>query len=83
MKSNIKSIIKSQHLHGNVKLTINGKTANIDTSTGLELEGNEVLLAECLRVLKKENVNSINKVNASNYVRTELKACGLYKKGEK
>jgi len=28
-----------------------------------------------------DSQNSINKVNASNYVRTELKACKLYKKG--
>ena len=83
MKQKIKSIIRSQHLTGSVKITVNSKAASIDTATGIELEGNDVLLAECLRVLKKENQNSINKVNSANYVRTELKTCGLYKKGEK
>jgi len=84
MKTNMTKIIKSLHLKGSVSIRLNGRTARIDYEAGqLELTGDNHLLAECMRLLKKEEEESLNKVNTANYVRTNLKACGLYKKGEK
>ena len=84
MKTNMTKIIKALHLKGSVSIRLNGRTARIDQEGGqLELSGDNNLLAECVRLMKKEGEESLNKVNTSNYVRTNLKACGLYKKGEK
>ena len=66
----------------------NGRTARIDQEAGnIELTGDNNLLAECVRLLKKEGEESLNKVNTANYIRTNLKHAGLYvrtnKKGSK
>ena len=84
MKTKLTQIIKAQHLKGSVSIRLNGRTARIDQEAGqLELTGDNNLLAECVRLLKKEGEESLNKVNTANYIRTNLKICGLYKKGSK
>ena len=87
MKSNMTKIIKSLNLKGSVSIRLNGRTARIDYEAGqLELTGDNHLLAECVRLLKKEKEESLNKVNTANYIRTNLKNAGLYvrtAKGEK
>ena len=84
MKTNMTKIIKSLHLKGSVSIRLNGRTARIDQEAGqLELTGDNNLLAECVRLLKKEGEESLNKVNTANYIRTNLKACNLYRKGSK
>ena len=87
MKSNMTKIIKSLKLKGSVSIRLNGRTARIDQQDGqLELTGGNNLLAECVRLLKKESEESLNKVNTANYIRTNLKHAGLYvrkTKGEK
>ena len=84
MKSNMTKIIKALHLKGSISIRLNGRNARIDQEAGnIELSGDNHLLAECVRLLKKEREESLNKVNTSNYVRTNLKACNLYKKGER
>jgi len=84
MKTNMTKIIKALHLKGSVSIRLNGRTARIDQEAGnIELTGDNNLLAECVRLLKKEREESLNKVNTANYIRTNLKACNLYKKGER
>ena len=88
MKTNMTKIIKSLNLKGSVSIRLNGRTARIDQEAGqLELTGDNNLLAECMRLLKKEGEESLNKVNTANYIRTNLKNAGLYvrtnKKGSK
>ena len=88
MKTNMTKIIKSLKLKGSISIRLNGRTARIDQEAGqLELSGDNNLLAECVRLLKKEGEESLNKVNTANYVRTNLKQAGLYvrtnKKGRK
>ena len=87
MKTNLTKIIKSLKLKGSVSIRLNGRTARIDQEAGqLELTGDNNLLAECVRLLKKEKEESLNKVNTANYIRTNLKHAGLYvrkTKGEK
>ena len=84
MKINMTKIIKALHLKGSVSIRLNGRTARIDQQDGnIELTGDNNLLAECVRLLKKEGEESLNKVNTANYVRTNLKACNLYRKGAK
>jgi len=84
MKTNMTKIIKALHLKGSVSIRLNGRTARIDQQDGnIELTGDNNLLAECVRLLKKEGEESLNKVNTANYVRTNLKACNLYRKGAK
>ena len=84
MKHKLSQIIKSLKLKGSVSIRLNGRTARIDQEGGqLELTGDNNLLAECVRLLKKEGEESLNKVNTANYIRTNLKTCGLYVKGEK
>jgi len=88
MKPKLTQIIKSLHLKGSVSIRLNGRTARIDQEAGnIELTGDNNLLAECVRLLKKEGEESLNKVNTANYIRTNLKHAGLYvrtnKKGSK
>ena len=88
MKTNMTKIIKSLNLKGSVSIRLNGRTARIDQEAGnIELSGDNHLLAECVRLLKKEKKESLNKVNTANYIRTNLKNAGLYvrtnKKGSK
>ena len=79
MKPNLTKIIKSLNLKGSVSIRLNGRTARIDQEAGqLELTGDNNLLAECMRLLKKEGEESLNKVNTANYIRTNLKQAGLY-----
>ena len=79
MKTNMTKIIKSLNLKGSVSIRLNGRTARIDQEAGqLELTGDNNLLAECMRLLKKEGEESLNKVNTANYIRTNLKQAGLY-----
>ena len=51
---------------------------NTQLQKELELSGDNNLLAECVRLLKKEGEESLNKVNTANYIRTNLKHAGLY-----
>ena len=88
MKTNMTKIIKALHLKGSVSIRLNGRNARIDQQDGnIELTGDNNLLAECMRLLKKEGEESLNKVNTANYIRTNLKQAGLYvrtnKKGSK
>ena len=87
MKTKLIKIIKSLKLKGSISIRLNGRNARIDQEAGqLELTGDNHLLAECVRLLKKEKEESLNKVNTANYVRTNLKNAGLYvrtAKGEK
>ena len=84
MKTKLTQIIKAQHLKGSVSIRLNGRNARIDQEAGnIELSGDNHLLAECVRLLKKEGEESLNKVNTANYIRTNLKACNLYRKGAK
>jgi len=88
MKTNMTKIIKALHLKGSVSIRLNGRNARIDQQDGnIELTGDNNLLAECVRLLKKEKEESLNKVNTANYIRTNLKNAGLYvrtnKKGSK
>ena len=88
MKTNMTKIIKALQLKGSVSIRLNGRNARIDQQDGnIELTGDNNLLAECVRLLKKEGEESLNKVNTANYVRTNLKQAGLYvrtnKKGSK
>ena len=79
MKTNLTKIIRSLKLKGSVSIRLNGRTARIDQEAGqLELTGDNHLLAECVRLLKKEAEESLNKVNTANYIRTNLKHAGLY-----
>ena len=79
MKTNMTKIIKALHLKGSVSIRLNGRTARIDQQDGnIELAGDNNLLAECVRLLKKEKEESLNKVNTANYIRTNLKQAGLY-----
>ena len=88
MITKLTQIIKALHLKGSVSIRLNGRTARIDQEAGqLELTGDNNLLAECVRLLKKEKEESLNKVNTANYARTNLKNAELYvrtnKKGSK
>ena len=79
MKTKLTKIIRSLKLKGSVSIRLNGRTARIDQEAGqLELTGDNNLLAECVRLLKKEAEESLNKVNTANYIRTNLKQAGLY-----
>ena len=79
MKTNLIKIIKSLKLKGSVSIRLNGRNARIDQEAGnIELTGDNNLLAECVRLLKKEAEESLNKVNTANYIRTNLKHAGLY-----
>jgi len=72
IRSQVQSILTTQAIHGQCKIQLNGKIASINTTLPeCEIEGNPVLIAECVRLLKKEQNNSINKFNTANYLRTE------------
>ena len=74
----IREIVLEQSIIGKIEIKFNGEKGVIQNrGEVLEVSGSEILLAECLRIMRKSDQHSLHVVNASNYVRKESKKSGL------
>ncbi len=77
IRESVKEILEKLELTGSVEILVGGEKAQI-TRVGEKVEicGNEILIAECLRIIKKLNSLTLNKINAGNYLRSERVKAG-------
>lgn len=80
----IETIVKAMNFDCQVTIRLAGKKASVEAKAGtVTATGDPCLLAECIRLIKKEQALTINKVNAANYIRTELKKIGKFRSSKK
>jgi hypothetical protein len=71
IKRQVMSILERQAISGKCRIVLNGRAAEIcNVDDSVYVDGDGVLIAECLRLLAKDKSGTINKVNTSNYLRT-------------
>jgi hypothetical protein len=72
IKRQVMSILESQAISGKCRIVLNGRSAEICVDDSVYVDGDGVLIAECLRMLVKDKAGSISKVNTCNYLRTTM-----------
>ena len=66
MKDKIKEIIRLKGLTGAIKIVTWKDYGSINIESGsVEIDGNDILCSECLRVLEKQCSDGLNKHNAN------------------
>lgn len=70
LKNQIQELIQSMEIEGQVMIALDGKQASINSNYGLiDINGNDVLLTRCLRLLIDSNTDKLLRVNARQYLR--------------
>jgi hypothetical protein len=71
IKRQVLAILASQAISGKCRIVLNGRAAEIcNVDDSVYVDGDGVLVAECLRIMRKDKAGTINKVNTCNYLRT-------------
>jgi aerobic-type carbon monoxide dehydrogenase small subunit (CoxS/CutS family) len=70
IKRQVMSILERQAISGKCRIILNGRSAEICNVDSVYVDGDGVLIAECLRLLAKDKAGTINKVNTGNFLRT-------------
>lgn len=84
IRKSVMQILLAQDLRGFCAVKVGQKEAMISsTKEKTKIEGDPVLISECVRLVKKESKGTLNKVNTGNYLRTNLAMKGNTKKGVK
>jgi hypothetical protein len=71
IKRQVLAILERQAISGKCRIILNGRSAEIcNVDDSVYVDGDGVLIAECLRLLAKDKAGTINKVNTGNFLRT-------------